>query len=587
MSYAAVARKLWSTSSDTAATTPTTTPTTTAKPSASSGILSQTADSPYVFGLPTGYTQKDTGDGRYEMFDPTGQSAGYGYKGVQDAIEEIGYNNAAKNSYEKDGKYYNPLFSAARSVWQDASGNEVNSAPNGEGGTMSPEYAEGYTQNTLNEHTGYNSQDELNNALRGYVDYKPQGGGIIGDWETLGQVLGGAVKPEVKTEGYMTNSGVGEDIKGANALYGSTPVFSKEEDGKYSLLGYRTDLTPGQAYDGGDTQWTDSSVTAKHNGDKLKWNSNVWRELNNPEEWGKAAVVGQDGTAFIPKEAVDAVPGWQNKDSYDYQQIKKGLVQRVWEKTSPTHLVLNKDFEDVAPIGEVVGNVIGMYFTGVPIGSLLMATDNASKGEGNAAGASLINAVASYAGANMGELTSGMSAAGQAATQAATSAAIAGAGTYVITGDSKKAFNAALGGALAGAVSGYFSGSGDTLKSITGWSSNNEALDKIIMKAGMGAVKSAISAGAQGADIGDAFTRAATSAVSTLIGEGTTAQTGSSVAGSMAGAAAGTLLNNATKDQPAGSSPASTTTTTAAKPATSSTSGYASIARKLWSATNA
>src|SRR5574343_284696 len=68
----------------------------------------------FTFGLPTGYTQKDLGDGRYEMFDPTGKSAGYGYKGVMDAYNEIGWNNASAKTTQSNGSWVNPYLTTAK-----------------------------------------------------------------------------------------------------------------------------------------------------------------------------------------------------------------------------------------------------------------------------------------------------------------------------------------------------------------------------------------------------------------------------------------------------------------------------------------
>ena len=586
MAYASIARTFWGNSASASSTSPV---------ASSSPVASVGASSPAVYaGLQDGMTQQDNGDGTYGILY-NGQSLGTGYKDVRSAISEIGYNNASKSSYEKDGKFYSPYFSMARNAWRDESGQEVTQFDNGEGGTLRPddifsnssigpqEYnGKQYSYQTIAEDTAYNSQDELNNALRGYTHYTNNGGGIIGDWETLGQVLSGAVKPEVKGEGYMTNSGVAEEIKGTNTLYGSTPVFGKNEDGSYGLLGYRTDLSPGEKYDGGDTQWTDMGVSAKHNGDKSAWGSSVWRELNNPEEWGKAAVVGTDGNTFIPKEAVDSLPGWKNKDSYSFKKTESNTGLKFVE---------------------IVGNVVGMLYTGYPVGSALVGAYNLSEGDEKAAKGNLINAAATYAAGQASSgapVETGISSTGvaansmlssavtDAATQAAVGGAAAGLGTYAMTGDASTAFKATLGGAVTGALSGYFSGSGTTLKDLTGFSSGNAALDRILMKAGMGAAKSAISAGAQGADVGDAFSRAGISAMSTLVGGTVGVATDSGLAGSIASTATSGALNAAIKkngqdDDTETSSPSTTTTpTTTPTATTASPKTYAAISRTYW-----
>jgi hypothetical protein len=299
--------------------------------------------------------QVDNGDGTYNIMQGD-QSLGVGYKGVADAIGEIGYKNA-NLTYEVPGteetvtpgydlgdgqwhpetvtpasgvRWANPLLTTARNEWIPGM--------NESGGESVTRY----------DPTYYLSKEDLEADLRRQTAYTPSASGILGDWEALGQVLGGKLvgdsakfhlnEPDVKQnleklgygdlnlisyqdEGGTANSKADEAIKGTDALYGSTPVFGKGEDGKYELIGYRTDIAPGGAASADeDFQHTESSAVKTHESKKLQYVSAVWREMADTAWWQSNTVIGEDGTTFIPKEVVKDIAGWVNKDTYEYQE---------------------------------------------------------------------------------------------------------------------------------------------------------------------------------------------------------------------------------------------------------------------------
>lgn len=368
----------------------------------------------FTFGLPQGFTQKDLGDGRYEMFDASGNSAGYGYKGVRDAIAEIGLNNAKSQTrntnvdrwfaenpnatpeqiYEAASKYgvssdlidqargaykgatdewvkskglaaltgtdafrngggwENSYLKVAKSIWTDIDGKEIDvsglqrelvfydsspqdtffkPAPTDAFGNQIGEREQVYAKQVekmVNQ--DYDSLAGLNNDLSGLVASKQKYfGGAMGDWEALGQVLNGAAYAEQNSLGSLPTNNRDETISGTGILYGSTPVFSK--DGQ--LLGYRTDLTPNEEKEwsnGGPDKTVnkDFGTFITHSGKSHSWNNANWRELSDPTAWQTNAVVGEGGTAFIPKGNEDKL-SWTNKDSYQHQDHKMSGFMKV------------------------------------------------------------------------------------------------------------------------------------------------------------------------------------------------------------------------------------------------------------------
>lgn len=500
----------------------------------------------FTFGLPTGYTQKDLGDGRYEMFDTSGNSAGYGYKGVRDAIGELSYKNANAKTTNANGVWTNPYLQVAKSIWTDLEGKEMDvsglqreQAPNVYGlqdAFFKPAPTDGYgnpigereqvyarqSEKMVNQE--FSSEDEIKKQLE---KYKTVGNynGIMGDWEALGQVLEGNVAPNPQEWGNLPTDQKEQVIKGTGLLYGSTPVFSK--DGQ--LIGYRTDLTPNDAKDW--SNGTDKAVQKDfgtfltHGGKSHSWNNANWREMVEPEKWKELALIGESGLAFIPKDAVDKIPGWVNKDSYSHKDLPNGSTGQV-----------------LATVAAVVATV---FTAGAAAPALAAAAGMfvGNKVDGYDTKTSLTNAavagVTSYAGS-------------------AVSAAASGATSSVI------------GPELANTV-------------VAGKLTVGKLVDNAIARAAV----SAASAGLQGKEFNDAIAAGATSAIASLVGStvgaGTQQATGSGMLGTVAGTVAGNLTGTAIRDATA-DTPDPVTRPTVTKPTTTLSNRFtAPVAKMIWS----
>lgn len=603
--YAAIAKQTWG-ASGAPETNAAITPTDTAvKPTA--GMLSGGDEGLFTFGMPTGYTQKDLGDGRYEMFDASGNSAGYGYKGVRDAYNEIGWNNAAAKTTQSDGAWVNPYLTTAKMLWgeptTDWQGNAIeeyvdydhrtryltdSDLKKGEGEYTSDQLqALGFNGKYRIDNNRYNSKEEVDAALRGLLDSKEKNfNGTMGEWEALGQVLQGEAFADAQNWGNLPTNQKEEVIKGASALFGSTPVFGK--DG--GLLGYRTDITPNEAKDfsngkADNVNQEEYGTFIKHDGRNHSWSNANWRELNDPEWWKNNTVVGENGKVFVPKESVDSISGWTNKDSYQHQENDegRGLFGTIWNEFDVTQDLLYamdpKVADDVGKVTSVVAPLVIDYF--VPgLGRALAAADAVTRKD--------------TLGAVLNAAAAGWAAYGAAAGSAASTATSTPTENAIDAG--------ALGGAstsAAGATSAFDTAKAAidsfnklTLSDITGVSIP-PSVDKVVMGAAKSAVKSAAISGLKGDDLQEVFMNALSAAAVNLVGGTIGATTNSNLAGSVAGAATGSLIGNAMKDTP---SQTGTTATTTTKPTTSGGASanaddtpvwkqiYASIAKQSWSA---
>lgn len=619
----------------------------------------------FTFGLPQGFTQKDLGDGRYEMFDASGNSAGYGYKGVRDAIAEIGLNNAKSQTrntnvdrwfaenpnatpeqiYEAASKYgvssdlidqargaykgatdewvkskgftaltgtdafrngggwENPYLKVAKTIWRDVNGNEVDTSQlqkiqvYGENGLEDAYYKPGeelerihVSPTEISVNQGYDSLAGLNNDVSGLVASKQKYfGGAMGDWEALGQVLNGAAYAEQNSLGSLPTNNRDETISGTGLLYGSTPVFSK--DGK--LVGYRTDLTPNEAgeFGGGPDKTVnkDFGTFITHKGKSHSWNNANWRELSDPNAWNTNAVVGENGTVFIPV-GNEGKLSWTNKDSYKHQDTKNSFFGAVFDaldpiidKLDPGHNwtqdqvanLVGADsqkaaFEKVVP---VVLAVVSWYFGGTVAAAASGANAVNAASKGDVLG-TVLNAISGL-GAS-GVLDSFMAGAGDAASEVAKA-----------TGMSAETH-----GTLSTMAKGFMNGD---LKAMT-----NNVIDlggtanKVVGGAVSSAVKTAVKAGASGAELEEVMKSALVGAMASLVGgtvgAGTQKVTGSGMLGTVAGTVAGNVAGSAIKDaktdapgavqKPTVNKPAAQTPAPAAQ---SQLNGTGRVARMIWS----
>ena len=169
------------------------------------------------------------------------------------------------------------------------------------------------------------------------------------------------------------------------------------------------------------------------------------------------------------------------------------------ENTVGKGLGFDSGLDMVRQIGEPIGNIAGMYFTGYPLGSLAMGAENASTGNWDAVGNNALNALTTYAGSNIptdSVAGTGYSLGSSTANNAANSFLTNTATNYARTGDlgnalKSSAFSAAsglggnwlsgnlngslgeigskaLGGAASGALNSLFSGNSPVNGSLFG-----------------------------------------------------------------------------------------------------------------------
>lgn len=598
-------------------TQPVTSPTT-----SGAGMFASTGG--YLSGLQSGMTQRDTGDGRYEILDDSGNSLGYGYKGVGDAISEIGYKNASSQTTSADGVWTNPNLTTAKAIWSDGNGASYDASEldkywddqqsglpgqvktqfdnaeyvprriNNENGI----YYEGLTRSVINDPTKYSSEEEINSALHGLISPKNYNG-VMGDWEALGQVLNGSVSPTPRTWGNLPTNGAEETVSGTNTLFGSTPVFSQGDDGKYQLVGYKTDLSPqteSSFQNGADTSnFYGGATSLSHRGDNHSWANAVWRDLGDQSVWQQNTLMGQDGNTFIPVDNAGNL-SWTNKESYNHQDTKKGLFQKAWEATSIGHNVLGMDFKDAAPIGEAIGNIAGAIWSGgIPWGSIIMAADGYTKGDEKAGNQAIVRAGLSYAMTNAGSSSGSnpaMSSEAYIDSGAMGGTPVAGSAYGNAVASNAAASAAAQEAGLSGASNNVVSAIkdfGQKFNSLSaadfGINTGNSTVDKLLMNAGKSALKSAIQSGANGAELDNVFKSAVQSAFTSLVGGSANAASGGgllgTVAGTVASSAANAAINQATSND---SSPTNQTAQTPSSSAAPTSPRYAgSVSRMIWS----
>lgn len=135
-------------------------------------------------------------------------------------------------------------------------------------------------------------------------------------------------------------------------------------------------------------------------------------------------------------------------------------------------LGFNNSLDAIRSLGEPIGNILGMAFLGgVPVGSMVMAADNASMGNDKAIMGNVINGVVSYGGAkgylgnSSSVMNSGTSLGSPLANSAANSFLVSAATNYARTGDLESALKAAAVSAASGAAGNWI---GDATKGSLG-----------------------------------------------------------------------------------------------------------------------
>lgn len=445
-----------------------------------------------------GYQQKDNGDGTYTILGASGENLGTGYYDVTTATDKLIRKNAVaglapsdvwERTTERDSapwtyvpggrsllnRLRNAQLADEQQVSDDPNYRYTASTYNPEDGTGEEAYWSKRVSGvydvspfiTANPWVGikiggrsrkpdyqpyYTTKEAAEQAIQNDVSKTATGyaWGDLTNWEMLGQALSGAKRYTAPQQwgGIPTNGG-SEVISGRNTLYGSQPIFFNGR-----LIGYDTNLatdTPTQEQGGNDSyQMNPYGIQVSHKGKSHNWSTGLGRDLN--AEGYAGLVQGLDGSrVFVPLENVDKLPGWTNKENYQHADVKQGIIQKIWENTSPTHLLLNQKFEDMQPIGAAVGN----FF--VPgLGSALNAVDSYSKGDSKGGNKWLGSAALSYAGGELAQngtggapVETGISTTGQAANSMSGSAGGVFGSGYSLgsTAANVAAQNAALAGA--------------------------------------------------------------------------------------------------------------------------------------------
>lgn len=329
--------------------------------------------------------------------------------------------------------------------------------------------------------TGYKSVlDTLKDM--GVRNYGAGTGGLLSDWEALGQMLNGGSVAARQQWGNLPINNKTETISGLNTLFGSTPLI-----GGNKVLGYKIDLGPGtNSYaDYGDdiVQSNPFGYAHTHEGKSHSYASSLGRELKDVSQLsGLGKVLDSGYNFYTPTSNVEKLPGWTNTESYARQKHPQGLLGEVFNFLDPlidsidplhnevqTWTTGHSDTAGQSPYFQtIMPAILNAFFPGV--GSAVSAVDSGSKGDW---GGAATNAVGAYLGGTGGIDTGYGSAANAAATSALQSgvnsiatgksledsfmnALLGAAGSYAgsSVGDATSGLGPAMSGFLGGATSG-------------------------------------------------------------------------------------------------------------------------------------
>lgn len=303
----------------------------------------------------------DLGNGKYSILGSQGQDLGFGYKGVRDAARDFMGPDEIPSEYSNQvDEYGNPVSYSNRDQWD-------NSAP-------------------------YDT--------RGDLAY----------WEALGQGLNGSMSNYLlNAYRFLPGNNANESITGANTLFGSTPILFGDK-----LLGYNMDLSPGKPGDSGyqNPYYSQLKLDTKNK----KYNMQLYRELNDPSEWGKHGLsLDADNFAVSPEEAAN-LPGWTNKDTAQYWKKKDdGGFSKIL-----SGLGALLQFTPLAPMGIAMMSMVGLANRNLlqtlgPLAGAYFGGMGGMEGVGGAAGGAAFDsaALADAASAGFGSVAEANLAASQ------------------------------------------------------------------------------------------------------------------------------------------------------------------------------
>lgn len=321
----------------------------------------QQQKSSYQFGT-DGYTTKDIGNGQYDIYSTTGDNIGRGYKSVNEAISD----------YTKQ---------------YDLSSRELGRVVNN---PVSEERRWGYNQDTGEapvDVTSMSDNDYLEYIKNNYgigrdPIYEQQQGEsqpLINQWDTLSQLLNGSYRRDthgLNPEAIAPNNDL--NIKGLNALYGSTPVISNNK-----VVGYKLPINLVNEGDFGYVDPLHTKLADTHGA--TKWFKSLGREYNEPDTWSKMLTGIDKNNAFVSVNDAPNLPGFRqtHDEDYSHQTHVNPLVKALGAALS---------FTPLAPLGvaiSTIGNAVES--NGNPAGVLSSMLGGALNlgGAGGALGSSL------------------------------------------------------------------------------------------------------------------------------------------------------------------------------------------------------
>lgn len=328
------------------------------------------------------HATRDIGMGRYEILDAQGNPLATGYQSPRSAIEQIIRDQELSRIYGVEEQLPAILGGGTRTRFQHPL------LGNWSGGE------DGLGSGTFNLQN-FQDRASAETALTNFLGRAPAYGGVLGDWEALGQVLNHTNRTQpgnvfnrripspypssMGSEGQFPANGASERITGANSLYGSTPIFRGD-----NFLGYVTDLGPGHTGDYYSKEYRHTyrptGVSRSHSGEGSTWHNSVWRDIN-ADAWRNAGVSGFNGDNIFIPASVDTskLPGWTNRDSYDYESHDKGFLGGFGGLLGSI-----LQFTPLAPLGTAL-SVMSSLSSGNPLGAVtsLLGASGALGGLGN------------------------------------------------------------------------------------------------------------------------------------------------------------------------------------------------------------
>jgi len=286
-----------------------------------------------------GYSQRDLGDGTYDILDTSGTSLGKGYKNLEDTIKELAL------KYKQN----NPVSSPPP---------DINSLDN-------------------------NYIPDFPNPTK-YANTSSKSAGDLDKWEVLGQLLSGKPIPmdatANRTSLALSGDNLNQNITGLQSLFGSTPLIYNNK-----LAGYKIDPTPAtEDMYGYVNPLTVSRQDLKGN---TKFNYGLQRDYNDIDKWNQLSKSIDKDNLFIPTENAEQLPGWTNLDNAQYHHTSGGIFPKVAQGLGAL-----LSFTPFAPAGLAL-STLGSLTQGNHLGGILSAI---SGGLGQAG-------VFDKLGANLGE----------------------------------------------------------------------------------------------------------------------------------------------------------------------------------------